>query len=186
MVVLALPIGWFPTVLRCEASSGVGTLAERFSLDRSGSQIEKFIDFGSYYKSYQYIIINSLSRIGLRYTKGGAPYISPLDGSAWELCRRSWRLYRVNKVFMKMDYNVNRPVTRCSWVGEWDTLHISIEMTRSFSTSPVGRNMNLVARTRLWVQNGDIKATRFRFPYRESFHWPYHQGHLLPCLLYLR
>jgi hypothetical protein len=37
-------------VLRCGAVSGVGTLAERFSLDRSGSQIEKFIDFGSYYR----------------------------------------------------------------------------------------------------------------------------------------
>jgi hypothetical protein len=36
-------------VLRCGASSGVGILAERFSLDRSGSQIEEFIDFESYY-----------------------------------------------------------------------------------------------------------------------------------------
>jgi hypothetical protein len=50
VVVFALPIEWFRTVLRREASSGVGTLAERFSLDRSGSQIEKFVDFGSYYK----------------------------------------------------------------------------------------------------------------------------------------
>jgi hypothetical protein len=50
VVVVALPIGWFRTVLRCGASSGVGTVAERFSLDRSGSQIEKFIDFGSYSK----------------------------------------------------------------------------------------------------------------------------------------
>jgi hypothetical protein len=49
VVVVALPIGWFRTVLRRGASSGVGTLAERFSLDRSGSQIENFIDFGSYY-----------------------------------------------------------------------------------------------------------------------------------------
>jgi hypothetical protein len=40
VVVVALPIGLFRTVLRCGASSGVGTLAERFSLDRSGSQIE--------------------------------------------------------------------------------------------------------------------------------------------------
>jgi hypothetical protein len=47
VVVVALPIGWLRTVLWCEASSGVGTLAERFSLDRSGSQIEKFIDFES-------------------------------------------------------------------------------------------------------------------------------------------
>jgi hypothetical protein len=49
VVVIALPIGWFRTVLRCEASSGVEILAERFSLDHSGFQIEKFIDFGSYY-----------------------------------------------------------------------------------------------------------------------------------------
>jgi hypothetical protein len=49
VVVVALPIGWFHTVLRCGASSGVGTLAERFCLDRSGSQTEKFIDFGSSY-----------------------------------------------------------------------------------------------------------------------------------------
>jgi hypothetical protein len=48
VVVVALPIGWVRTVLRCEASSGVGTLADRLSLDRSGSQIEQFIDFGSY------------------------------------------------------------------------------------------------------------------------------------------
>jgi hypothetical protein len=48
VVIVALPIGWFRTVLRCGASSSVGTVAERFSLDRSGSQIEKFIDFGSY------------------------------------------------------------------------------------------------------------------------------------------
>jgi hypothetical protein len=41
VVVVALPIGWFRTVLRYGASSGVGTLAERFSLDRSESQIEK-------------------------------------------------------------------------------------------------------------------------------------------------
>jgi hypothetical protein len=49
VVVIMLPIGWFYTVLRRGASSGVGVLAERFSLDRSGSEIEKFIDFGSYY-----------------------------------------------------------------------------------------------------------------------------------------
>jgi hypothetical protein len=53
VVVVALPIGWFRTVFRCGASSGVGTLAERFSLDRSGSQIEKFIDFGSNYRCSQ-------------------------------------------------------------------------------------------------------------------------------------
>jgi hypothetical protein len=47
MGVVALQIGWFRTVFRCGASSRVRTLAERFSLDRSGSQIEKFIDFGS-------------------------------------------------------------------------------------------------------------------------------------------
>jgi hypothetical protein len=47
VVVVALPIGWFRTMLRCGASLGVRTLAERFSLDRAGSQIEKFIDFGS-------------------------------------------------------------------------------------------------------------------------------------------
>jgi hypothetical protein len=40
VIVVALPIGWFRTVLRCGASSGIGTLAKRFSLDRSGSQIE--------------------------------------------------------------------------------------------------------------------------------------------------
>jgi hypothetical protein len=51
VVVITLPIGWFCTGLRCGASSGVGTIAERFSLDRLGSQIEKFIDFGSYYVS---------------------------------------------------------------------------------------------------------------------------------------
>jgi hypothetical protein len=50
VVVVALSIGWFRTVLRCGASSGVETLAERFSLDRSGSQIEKFIDFGFYFR----------------------------------------------------------------------------------------------------------------------------------------
>jgi hypothetical protein len=49
VVVVALPIRWFHTVLRCRASSGVETLAERFSPDRSGSQIENFIDFKSYY-----------------------------------------------------------------------------------------------------------------------------------------
>jgi hypothetical protein len=49
VAVVALLIGWFRTVLRCGASSSVGTLAERFILDRSDSQIEKFIDFGSYY-----------------------------------------------------------------------------------------------------------------------------------------
>jgi hypothetical protein len=48
VVVVALPIGWFCTVVGCGPSSGLGTLAERFSLDHSGSQIEKFIDFGSY------------------------------------------------------------------------------------------------------------------------------------------
>jgi hypothetical protein len=32
VVVVALPIGWFRTVLRCGSSSGVGTLAQRFSL----------------------------------------------------------------------------------------------------------------------------------------------------------
>jgi hypothetical protein len=48
VVVFALPIGWFRTEIRCGALSGAGTWAERFSLDRSRSQIEKFIDFGSY------------------------------------------------------------------------------------------------------------------------------------------
>jgi hypothetical protein len=51
VVVVALQIGWFRTVLRCGASSGVGTVAARFSLDRSGSQSEKLIDFGSYDRS---------------------------------------------------------------------------------------------------------------------------------------
>jgi hypothetical protein len=51
VVVVALPIGWFRTVFRCGTASGAGTLAERFGLDRSGSQIEKLIDFGSYYIS---------------------------------------------------------------------------------------------------------------------------------------
>jgi hypothetical protein len=52
VVVAALPTGLFRTVVRCGASSGVGTLAERFSLDRSGSQIGTFIDFGSYYNIF--------------------------------------------------------------------------------------------------------------------------------------
>jgi hypothetical protein len=47
VVVVSLPIGWFRTLLRCGASSGIGKLAERFSLDGSSSQIKKFIDFGS-------------------------------------------------------------------------------------------------------------------------------------------
>jgi hypothetical protein len=46
--VVAFPVRWFRTMLRCGVSLGVGTLAERFSLDRSGSQIEKFIDLGYY------------------------------------------------------------------------------------------------------------------------------------------
>jgi hypothetical protein len=47
VVVVAPLIGSFRSGLRCGASSGVGTFTERFSLDRSGSQIEKFIDCGS-------------------------------------------------------------------------------------------------------------------------------------------
>jgi hypothetical protein len=62
VVVVALRIGWFRTAVRCGASSGVGTLAERFSLDRSGSQIGKFIDFGSYYNIFKKLTTTELRR----------------------------------------------------------------------------------------------------------------------------
>jgi hypothetical protein len=59
--VVALQIGWFRTVLRCGASSDVTTLAERFSLDRPDSQIERFIDFGSYYTTIEINAIHDLN-----------------------------------------------------------------------------------------------------------------------------
>jgi hypothetical protein len=57
-----------------------------------------------------------------------------LDRSASELGCRSWRPHRVSNVSIKMNCQVNHPVTRCSW--GWDIKERDCSQVNECSKDP--------------------------------------------------